>query len=64
LHKKDKKDKSLSVAGTRTNKLNERNKDANMVKQKLKRKRHENDVINNCVFVVIQLIGLENTCVQ
>lgn len=43
MHKKDKKDPSLSVAGTRTNKLNERNKDLGMIKQKLKRKRNLND---------------------
>lgn len=43
LHKKDKKDPSQSVAGTRTNKLNERNKDLGMIKQKLKRKRNLSD---------------------
>jgi len=39
LQKHLKKDKSLSVAGTRTNKLNERNKSIDMTKHKLKRKR-------------------------
>lgn len=34
-----KKDSTLSIAGTRTNKLNERNKNTDMIKAKLKRKR-------------------------